>query len=81
MTKTRLGLSIAVVLVTAILVTLAEFFYAPITGAAAVNALNGGVAEFGMAKFVQTGGLTKILNLTAVAALAVVWVPFIIKGK
>jgi len=81
MTKIRIYLTISVLIVAAVAITFFDFFYSPITGTVTTNALNGGVAEYGMARFVQNGHFTKIIQLTAIGILSCIWVPFIIHGK
>lgn len=81
MTKFRVGITIGIIAVAVLVHSLMDFFYSPITGAAAVNALNGGVVEYGMARFVQTGKASTLVQVLTGCSLAFVWLPFVISGK
>lgn len=78
--KTCIVLTVLVTIVTVGVMSLFNFFYSPITGLVTVNALNGGVAEYGMARFVQNGHFGVMIQLVAAGLLAWIWIPFIFRG-
>lgn len=47
--------------------------YSPIAGAAVAKTVNGGTTEFATAKFVQEGGVQRLMNLGVAFVLVGIW--------